>query len=137
MFEAAWTIILTGLFGVSAYSYQKYVDRKSALIELRRATYAKYLSLLSRNTTKKTAASADEMYSAYMEMSVIASDEVVRAVGSFHQLILGRDDKTFDAELVKDQLASAILSMRKDCFERSNLTREEVLSVTPLVDEKK
>jgi hypothetical protein len=133
------------LFGISAYSYQKYVDRKSALIELRRSTYLKYLALIARHATDKSAdtntdKSADtnrELNQIYMELSVIASDEVVRAIGLFHDLSLGRKVKNPSPEPIEERLAASILLMRKDCFENTSLTRAEITSVTPLVDEKK
>jgi hypothetical protein len=137
MFEAAWTIVLTGLFGISAYSYQKYVDRKSALIELRRSTYLKYLALIARHATDKSADTNRELHQIYMELSVIASDEVVRAIGLFHDLSLGRKVKSPSPEPIEERLAATILLMRKDCFENTSLTRAEITSVTPLVDEKK
>jgi hypothetical protein len=137
MIGAIWPIVLTGIFGVIAYWYQKYVDRKSALIELRRATYSKYLALIARHATDKSDKTNIELNQIYLELSVIASDDVVRAIGSFHDLSLGREIKNPNSARIEDRLAATILLMRKDCFEKTNLTAAEIISVTPLVEKKK
>jgi hypothetical protein len=137
MIGAIWPIVLTGIFGVIAYWYQKYVDRKSALIELRRATYSKYLALIARHATDKSDKTNIELNQIYLELSVIASDDVVRAIGSFQDLSLGREIKNPNSARIEDRLAATILLMRKDCFEKTNLTAAEITSVTPLVEKKK
>jgi hypothetical protein len=125
------------LVGSIAYRMQKSVDRKSALIELRRSTYSKYLSLLSKHATKKTSENTSELNAVSMELSVIASDEVVKSVGLFHRTIMGKTTIESDSELIETRLANSILAMRNDCFENSSLTLAELLAVTPLVENKK
>lgn len=133
MFSATWPIILTGLFGVIAYWYQKFVDRKSALIELRRSAYTGYLGALFRQIEKTTPERNLEHNLKLMELSAIASDEVVRCAGKHKQYLMDPEMRNgpIDGKVAHDLVAQTILAMRQDCFEKSSLSIDEIMKITP------
>jgi hypothetical protein len=122
------------LVGSLAYMFQKFIDRKSALIELRRSTYTAYLEALFKLIVKITPEDNLFYNLKLMELAAVASDDVVRKVGNIRN-IFGEAEighVKADKEAAKEIIGDLIIEMRKDCFESSHLTIDEVIKITPI-----
>ena len=124
---------LAALVGSIAYRMQKSADRRSALIELRRITYTQYLGSLFRQIEKNTPENNLDHNQRLMELSAVASDEVVRCAGQHKQYFMDPETRVgeIDSNVARDLIAKTILAMRKDCFEKSSLRIEDVNKITP------
>jgi hypothetical protein len=122
------------IVGSITYRWQKNVDRKSALIELRLKAYTNYLDALFNLIVKINPENNMSYNLKLMELSAVASDEVVRKVGNIRQIFKesGSGPGSIDKEQSKKLIGEAVLSMRKDCFETSDLTIPEIIDVTPI-----
>lgn len=121
------------LVGSIAYMFQKYTDRKSALIELRRKVYADYLGALFKQVASNTPENNLNHNLRLMELSAASSDEVVRSVGQLKQYLMDPETRVGNIEndKAKKLVADTILSMRRDCFEKSNLNNSDVIKIVP------
>jgi hypothetical protein len=124
-------IIATAIVGSIAYRLQKSADRKSALIELRRQGYTSFLDSLFVYMHDKSAESSKTHFRKLMELSAIASDEVVRKAGDMKIYLSKSPEHQIDNTKAADLISDLILSIRKDCFERSKLTLEEIRKIAP------
>ncbi|MCJ8507796.1 hypothetical protein MUU53_07700 [Rhizobium lemnae] len=138
---AAWipllVALLTALAGVFAYSWNKRVDRKHALLELRRVAYRNYLN--SFMAMSDSPQGVDEirrrLYQSEVELLVVGSDTVVQAVGKLSNFyaITNNDRFNRDAAEVRRLVANVCMSMRADCFEKTDLSIEEIRALVPIV----
>jgi hypothetical protein len=67
------------------YAYQKRVDRKSALVELRRSAYREYIKsfMAMTNNTNGDKAISNQFNLVELHMLVVGSDEVIRRGARF------------------------------------------------------
>ena len=119
------------LVGSIAYVFQKYTDRKSALIELRRTIYREFISLIPQLTDKNKDTQA-KYFKLVAEMNVLATDDVLLAIGEFTKYMAVRSDEQPDGETVKELIAEIVLRMRKDCFSASKLDIKITKKLLPL-----
>jgi hypothetical protein len=121
------------LVGSIAYRMQKAVDRKTALIELRRKTYINYLEALFKLVAMQTPENNLTHNLRLMELSAVASDEVVKKIGILKQYLMDPESRSGNIENATAQIlvGEAVLTMRKDCFESSELTIPDIIKITP------
>jgi hypothetical protein len=126
----ALAIIFTAIAGVATYWYQRYVDRKNSLIDLRRQVYRSYLDALIKygDAPSQKTLTAHNIHR--LDLVVIASDVVMQKVGSFSNYM--RDNQIREPAVYRQLLADIIFSMRKDCFEKSKLETKQIMSVLPV-----
>lgn len=119
-----------------AYLVQKHLDRQNALIEMRRKCYRDYLHAYSSmsDSPEKLEDIRRKYYQAEFDLLVVGSDEVVKAVGALSNFYSETNDDRFNRDVAKTKLlvAQVCSAMRKDCFEKSSLTIEEIQAVVPI-----
>jgi hypothetical protein len=98
---------------------------------LRRQGYIAFLDSLFVYMHDKSAESSKIHFRKLMELSAIASDDVVRKAGDLKMLLSTNPELRADSPNPTNLIADLILSIRKDCFEKSNLTLEEIRKITP------
>jgi hypothetical protein len=126
-----------GIVGAAiTYGYQKRVDRKTALVELRREAYRNYLSafMAMSDSPERMEEVRRRYYQAEVELLVVGSDSVVQKVGALSRFYADTNDDRFNRDVneVRRLVAEVCRSMRADCFERSGLTTEEVQALVPI-----
>ena len=121
---------------IGTYSFQKYQDRRNALIEMRRTAYREYLDeLMQFLFTPEKGEETDKRYAlTECRLLIVASDEVIKCVSTFRRVMSEADPKNREAKLlsVKSKVADICIAMRADCFEKTNLTSEQVQALVPI-----
>ena len=125
------------IFGVAGtYAYQKRVDRRSALVEIRRDTYRSYLNafMAMSDSPERIEEIRRRYYQSEVELLVVGSDNVVQKVGALSRFYAETNNDRFnrDAAEVRRLVAEICRAMRADCFEKSDLTTEEVQALVPI-----
>jgi hypothetical protein len=126
-----------GVLGAAiTYTYQRRVDRKTALIELRRKAYRDYLRafLSMTDSNERDEKIRHDLLEAEFELLVIASDRVIKEIGALSQYYSETNDDRFNrnAPKVRALVAEVCRAMRQDCFERTDLTIDEIQAVVPI-----
>jgi len=138
-----WMPLIIAIFTIAGaamtYRWQKNIDIKNDLIKQKRDVYRSLLSELNMQISNKSGAAPHKLNALRGEAFIISSDEVTLLMGTFFSAIykVSRDEKlqgsASDAN-VKNMLENfslMALAMRKDCFEKSNLTPREVQAAMP------
>lgn len=125
------------IFGAAAtYAYQKWVDRRSALVEIRRDAYRNYLNafMAMSDSPERIEEIRRGYYQAEVELLVVGSDNVVQKVGALSRFYAETNEDRFNRDAAKVRLlvADVCRAMRADCFEKSDLTNEEVQALVPI-----
>lgn len=131
-------IALLTLGGAAAtYAYQRSVDRKTALVELRHAAYRSYLHsfMAMSDSPKRIEEIRRAYYQAEVELLVVGSDDVVKSVGALSRFYMdtNADRLNRDVGEVRRLVAEVCRAMRADCFEKTKLTNDEVRALVPIV----
>jgi hypothetical protein len=126
--------LVAGICGLVGYAWQKSVDRRNALIELRRKEYPALLEQLVRAFSSPDALS--ELNVTRMRFAVIASDEVLRQLSELAKHTVETEGlrKLGSRRKFKEILATLIVEMRRDCFERTKLESGEMSAFLPIED---
>ncbi|NJL07500.1 MAG: hypothetical protein HC900_03975 [Methylacidiphilales bacterium] len=127
--------LLAAVAGMVTYTFQKRADRKAQLIEIRRSAYRAYLAALLDQISKPTPETLIQLNKCEFDLFAVASDKALRKIAEFSNYMIATSyDKIHlrDKSLHKKQLAEAILAMRKDCFERSQLSSDEAARLLPM-----
>lgn len=127
-------LIVTALtiFGAAGtYAYQRVIDRRTALVELRRVAYREFVStflagFLDDNSAKEK---AKFLYSLQTDLLIVGSDDVIRKVGALGNYM---KEGNRDASKVRGPLADVCVAMRADCFEESALSSKEIEPLVPI-----
>ncbi len=124
------------VFGAAlVYGYQKSIDRKTALIELRRKSYRDFVEAFVDMTL--TPEHNDAIKSAYMkkefDLLIVGSDETIRAVSALNNSYSKTNDDRYnrDVDMTKQLVANVCSAMRNDCFEKTSLKQDDIASMTP------
>lgn len=126
-------VLATALLGAIVYSYQKQVDRRSALIELRRTLYQEFLDSIF--DIPEGGPSARAKYNKLVaRLVVVASDNVVEEVGKWRNYMATTGTTERDGRHAKHLMASFIAAMRKDCFEQTKLAQARIQAILPIED---
>jgi hypothetical protein len=130
--SSALAIIFTAIVGAGAYWYQKWLDRKASLVELRRAKYVEYLNALIGISGKTTSDALMNYNRARAALIVCASDSVVVCVGKFNNFMTSTPSSNRNPDQYKDLLTELVMQMRRDCFEKSKLDYSEFNKMLPV-----
>jgi hypothetical protein len=124
-------VIIASCIAVYGYGRQKQLELHKGLIELRRSTYREFISLVPRlsDGTEETRSKYIQLVS---EMNVVATDEVMFAIGEFMQYMNGKSIEQRDNTTIKSLIAKIVLRMRKDCFSASKLDIAITKELLPL-----
>ncbi len=124
-------ILVTG--GAGAYGWQKWVDRKNALIEIRRSIYQEVLAAFSTQLLSPSSENLVALGIYRSKLFLVASDEVVKTLGNFFELAIQNNNVSDpDVKIVMSAFAKMIIAMRKDCFEKTNLSEKEIILSSPM-----
>jgi hypothetical protein len=131
---ALWMpLIITGstLFaGFVGYSRNKSIDRKHALIELRRTVYRDFiLSIADVGNSQNGVLEVNNYRKKLAELHLIASDDVVRACAEYTGLYRLARDPGPDTRAQK--YAELEMAMRRDCFQKTSITISELREMLP------
>jgi hypothetical protein len=135
---AAGTVVaavILAVAGIVGYRQQKEADRKHELIQHRQDEYQAYLLAFQQASRWKGVdpwkhAEAEALYhDTHNNMLLTASDEVINAANAAHNYYTESDQ--VDWRKYKKLYAEMIIAMRKDGFERTNLSLGEVAKNIP------
>jgi hypothetical protein len=129
--------LAAAVFGAIVYVFQKAIDRKNALIELRRKTYQDFIDSFYDTSFHGTKESLSHFNKCAARLVIIGSDEVTKKVGIWRKYMEDTSPNsahTRDTKLSKRLMAEFIISMRRDCFEKSDLGIEQVYAMIPIQD---
>ncbi|TAK46726.1 MAG: hypothetical protein EPO23_13775 [Xanthobacteraceae bacterium] len=120
--------------GILSYTYQRRVDRRNQLIEIRRTAYRTYLAAFMDQILKPTTETQQHLLKCEFDLFVVASDRTIKSVSSFSRYGIDTsfEKNARDTTLYKKLLAECLLAMRQDCFEKSKLLGDEVLALMPM-----
>lgn len=128
--------ILTITGAALTYTYQRSVDRRTALVELRRTAYRNYLHafMAMSDSPDRFDDIRRAYYSAEVDLLVVGSDGVVKSVGALSKFYADTNADRFnrDVNTVRRLVAEVCQSMREDCFEKSALTIDDVKALVPI-----
>jgi hypothetical protein len=121
----------------ATYAYQRYVDRRTALVEIRRIAYRNYLNafMAMSDSPERVEDIRRRYYQSEVELLVVGSDLVIQKVAALSRFYAQTNDDRFnrDANEVRRLVAEVCRTMRADCFEKSDLTIEEIQALVPIV----
>lgn len=131
-------LIIAGLTiasGFFAYGFNKRIDRKHSLIELRRGAYRDYLRAFYAMIDNRAGNNdvIEDHLRLKSELLLIGSDSVVQSVGALSKYTSSTNGMPRDLVTLKDLVANLIIAMRADCFAKSKLELEEIRSLVPIV----
>ena len=124
-------LIVAASIAIWGYGRQKNAELEKSLVEVRRSTYRSYLAHLP----KLSAASTESRLtynSLVAELTVIATDEVMFAIGEFTQYMNGVEPTKRQVDVYKTLIAKIVLRMRKDCFSQSQLDLKTTTALLPI-----
>lgn len=129
--------LLTIAGAAATYAYQRSVDRRTDLVELRRAAYRNYLHafMAMSDSPERIEDIRRAYYQAEVDLLVVGSDSVVKSVGALSRFYADTNADRFnrDADEVRRLVAEVCRGMRSDCFEKTYLTNDEVKALVPIV----
>jgi hypothetical protein len=121
---------ITALAGLIAYARNKSIDRKHALIELRRVIYRDFILAIADVSHSKNGSSEVYSYQKKLaELHLIASDEVILACAEFTALYRMKVDP--GAEMRAEKYSKLEMAMRRDCFEKTKITAGKLQEMLP------
>jgi hydroxylamine reductase (hybrid-cluster protein) len=119
------------------YAYQKYVDRRTALVEIRRSAYREFLKafMAMSDSPERVEEIRRRYYQSEVELLIVGSDQVIQKVGALSRFYAETNDDRINRDVreVRRLVAEICRSMRSDCFEKTNLTTDEVQALVPIV----
>jgi hypothetical protein len=125
--------VLTIAGAAITYAYQRMVDRRNQLVELRRTAYQELLISLQSYLESRSEADRVSFSIARTRAFLVASDAVAMAAGSFVAAALKRDGAAPDGAAVLDRYAAMVIAMRRDCFEKTELSNADIVRISPVV----
>jgi hypothetical protein len=118
------------------YAYQRRVDRRSALVEIRRSAYRNYLNsfMAMSDSPERIEDVRRAYYQSEVELLVVGSDSVVQSVGALSRFYTETNEDRFDrdAKEVRRLVAEVCRAMRSDCFEKTDLSITEIQALVPI-----
>lgn len=136
LFSSSLPIVITAIGGIVAYAIQKSIDRRNTIASMRREFYAEFLDVWLMRHIRQSTPDVEAHYSRLrLRLYVISSDEVIRAfykISSYMDDVGQRSLTVNEVEGLKVLLASMILAIRKNCYEKSRLDVDEVSQYMPL-----
>lgn len=122
--------IVTALAAIGTYAWNKRVDRKHALIKIRRSVYRDYVLAIADVSHSANGKEEVQCYQKKLaELHLIASDEVLLACAEFTALYRLSADPGSDARAEK--YSKLEMAMRRDCFEKTKITAGKLREMLP------
>ena len=122
--------LLTVIVGLFAYAWNKRVDRKHALIDMRRTVYRDFILAIADVSHSGNGTPEVRHYQKKLaELHLIASDEVILACAEFTALCRMTVDPGSDKRAEK--YSKLEMAMRRDCFERTKITDGKLREMLP------
>ena len=129
--------LATALLGGLLYVFQKGIDRKNALIELRRKTYQDFIDSLFETVARGTQESLSQFNKCSARLIIVGSDDVAAKVGNWKTYMAESSPggpQIRDMKESKRMMAEFVIAMRRDCFEKSKLGADQVYEMLPIED---
>jgi hypothetical protein len=129
--------LATALLGGVLYVFQKGIDRRNALIELRRKTYQDFTDSFFETTLLGTAESLAHFNKCAARLVIVGSDDVAAKVGIWKKYMAQTSPgsaQARDMKVSKRLMAEFVISMRRDCFEKSKLQIDQIYEMLPIED---
>ena len=122
-------LAVVGIVGaVGTYTYQKRVDRKNSLIDIKRTKYQEFLGSFAELVASRNGHAEVLNYrKKRIEMSLVASDSVSLAVQEFVSSV--RENAAVETR--KSKCASMLKAMRADGYEPTRLSTEVLSANLP------
>ncbi|MCR4282635.1 MAG: hypothetical protein NUV72_06375 [Bauldia sp.] len=121
---------------VGTYAYQKRVDRRTALIEIRSAAYREYLKgfMAMSDAPERVEEIRRRHYQNEVDLLLVGSDTVIQSVGALSRSYAETNDDRFNRDVLETRrlVANVCRAMRTDCFEKTDLAMEEVQALVPI-----
>jgi hypothetical protein len=135
-FIPLFVTVLTIIGAAVTYAYQRIVDRKTALMELRRTAYREYLTsfMAMSNNVDSDKAVSNRFIVVETDFLVVGSDEVIKKAGALSTYYYETNNDRFnrDVPTTRRLVADVCKAMRADCFEKSLLTTAEIQLLVPI-----
>jgi len=134
-------ILVTLLATIGAaltYLWQKKLDRRNEFLQQRRKAYTALIVALNRQITNQSVSNLVQLNEARAECFLVSSDEVAKSTGRFFHATkkVANEEKlqgsANDPKGMLKYYAEMVLSMRHDCFEKSNLNIAETMEFMPI-----
>ena len=121
---------------VFVYSYQRKVDRQNALIEMRRTAYRDFLKAFFEmsDAPNRIEEIRRAYYQSEIDLMIVGSDSVIKAVGKLSNYYAKTNENRFNRDVseIRILVAEICCEMRRDCFERTALTLDEIKAIVPI-----
>lgn len=128
--------VLSVAGAAGTYAYQRRVDRKSALVEMRRAAYRNYLTAFfaMSDSPEMVDDIRRRYYQSEVDLLVVGSGSVIQTAGKLSNYYAATNHDRFnrDAAEVRRLVAEICKAMRADCFEKSKLSIDEIRAIVPI-----
>ncbi len=121
-------VVIAAVFGLVGYSYEKGLDRTADLQKLKREAYTSYLQTLQYAIS---GANGRRFNAATENLLLIASDDVLKAVQTFHSELSIQGGPSTDADRARvfGVMKNMYQAMRADGFEPTDLSDEKVIAL--------
>lgn len=116
------------------YSHQKRLDRRNDLVTRRREAYSALLRVFTKIVTANSPDVQHEYHLCRADIYLIGSDRVVEEVRNLHDMIAVDGSTRSGAAEKLDAYARVVFAMRRDCFERTRLTVDQLKKLSPFGD---
>ena len=127
-------VVSATILGSLTYVWQKYVDRKEALIALRQQEYNRFLNDYINAISDESPQSLAIYHQAFQRLFVVGSDEVIRTTGALNNSLAstsGRPRSSKEIDEIQHLLVEMYKAMRNDCFEKTQITDDELRQLSP------
>ncbi|QQM30355.1 hypothetical protein JET14_19160 [Martelella lutilitoris] len=112
------------------YVIQRRVDRRHALIELRRVAYREFLfGIVAVGETQNAIEAVTSHKKNWAELFLVASDEVISATTDF---LAAHESRPYDANLCEKRFAVLVKAMRSDGYESTKLSEDDLVRCLPV-----
>lgn len=132
--------LLTGLFLLSGYLFQKYLERKNAVNEKKLETYSMFIksmfaSMEARIQEKVYDGSEEIFWKA--QISLYGSDEIIRKFGAYSDKLrqTGKASNPCATTEVLATFDELMLAMRKDINPKSHVTAKDLRRISPILSD--
>lgn len=132
---ALWLPLLTTLIatfaGAIVYSVQRAADRKNSLIAKRREAYEAFWHAHLYTHSKEH---LEQLNYVRLTLALVASDDVLRRAADFEEYVVSTNPPgpVRDNRKLKQLAAALVGAMRRDVFERTNLSDGELERNLPI-----
>lgn len=123
--------LLTVVGATITYRVQKRLDREADLVSKKRELYLNFMRSFMQINTE---GGLEHYNSLRMELSLLASDRVLKSVNEFAEYAADTSGPMVQRDMIKFKylLASALTDMRRDVFDKTSLSVEDIQKTLPI-----